>query len=128
TDLRQKRSHLDRVHLVTQTPVQFPMHGTDAAINVSEFALVTVEHHRAQRSRSPTTSDTGHAAKTGLVLKHQPNRTLAHGLRSQHGLQLLGQRFFSIRLAGLAGSWDVVCRGPLCASGGDPAADTPPSA
>src|SRR5204862_357399 len=26
-------------------------------------------------------------AKTGRVLKHQPNRRLAHGLRSQHGLK-----------------------------------------
>src|SRR5437588_9501048 len=65
TDLRQKRSHLDRIHLVTETPVQFPMQGTDAAINVSEFALVAVEHHRAQRSRSPTTSDYGPRGQNG---------------------------------------------------------------
>src|SRR5207302_8072670 len=73
-----------------------------------EFALIAVEHHRAQRSRSPTTSDTGHAAKTGLVLKHQPNRTLAHGLRSQHGLQLLGQRFFFHSSCKLG--WVLGCR------------------
>src|SRR6266550_9607438 len=65
TDLRQKRSHLGRVHLVTQTPVQFPMPGTDTAINVGEFALVAVAHHRAQRSRSPTTSDNGPCGQSG---------------------------------------------------------------
>src|SRR5947207_11747583 len=105
TDLRQKRSHLGRVHLVTQTPVQFPMPGTDTAINVGEFALVAVAHHRAQRSRSPTTSDTGHAAKAGLVLKHQSNRTLAHGLRSQHGLQRSEEH-----TSELQSHSDLVCR------------------
>src|SRR6266705_5840716 len=86
--------HLGRVHLRTQAPVQLPLQGTDAAIDVGEFPLIAVTHHRAQRSWCPTAANPGHAAKTRLVLKHQANGAFPYDIALQHGRQLFGERFF----------------------------------